>query len=47
MATVLERTENTADSVKQMREDLGRITGYLLDEARSFNGNAPPARPRR
>lgn len=36
MATVEERTKNTADDMKAMREDLGRITTHLLDESRTF-----------
>jgi hypothetical protein len=47
MATIEERTHNTADNVKRMADDMSRITSYLLDEARSFNGNGiPPRRSR-
>lgn len=43
VATINERTKNTDDNMKAMRDDVGRITGALLQD-RSF---APEARPRR
>lgn len=45
MATVEERTGNMVQNMKEMREDMGRITGYILDEARNFT--RPEATPRR
>lgn len=43
MATVEERTKNTADNMNFMREDVSKITAHLLDESRTF----APAAPRR
>lgn len=36
VAIIGERTKNTDDNVKAMREDIGRITGHLLEEGRTF-----------
>lgn len=44
MATVEERTGNMAENMRQMKDDLGRLTGYLLDEARTFARPVAPSR---
>lgn len=45
MATVEERTKNTAENVAGIREDVSKITSHLLDEGRSF-AHQPPRRSR-
>lgn len=44
VAVIGERTKNTDDNVRAMRDDVGRITGHLLDEKRTFDVKPPPRR---
>jgi hypothetical protein len=37
VSTIEERTKNTADNMNLMRADVSKITGFLLDEGRSFS----------
>lgn len=36
VATIAERTRNMSDAAERQADDLSRITGHLLNEARSF-----------
>lgn len=44
VATIEERTKNTAENMNAMRQDVSKITSHLLDEGRSFSPAQPPRR---